>query len=452
MKVRILCGDCRNVLRSLPEQSVHCVVTSPPYWGLRDYGGWRMCTMWGEAADFLVSRQHPERWLVRLIWRAGHRAGGVFSRNKRGWIGALGLEPTPDLYVAHLVKVFQEVRRVLRDDGSLWLNLGDSYATTPPGNKGFHYGPGRTAQGTLETGHARHDWQAAGLKPKDLVGIPWRAAFALQADGWYLRSAMPWLKRSAMPEAVRDRPTTALEYVFLLTKRGRYYWDAEAVRRPQTGNAHSRGRVITRKQAAPGTGVKANSSFYEAASHYTDVPGGRSMRNSDFFCHSLGMILAEDGSPLALDVNPNGFNRAHFATFPPALVEPMVKAGTSERGVCPACGAPWARVVERTDERDTSAKGSRFDKGKTAVNGMGRTQEGERYLKQTIGWRPTCECGGAPVSATVLDPFGGAGTTGLVAARLMRDAVLIDANAEYCEMARARIAEDMGMLVDVQVD
>ena len=180
--IDLRCGDALEVLETLEDGSVQCCVTSPPYWGLRDYGV-------------------P---------------------------GQLGLEPTPEAYIARMVEVFREVRRVLRDDGTLWLNLGDSYASSG-GERSYGSSDNGTGRGP---GTKRHDVPNSGLKPKDLIGIPWRVAFALQADGWYLRSDCIWHKPNPMPESVRDRPTKAHEYLFLLSKRERYYWDAEAVKEP----------------------------------------------------------------------------------------------------------------------------------------------------------------------------------------------------------------------------
>src|SRR5690554_2162246 len=184
-------GDALETLRRLPDGSVHTCVTSPPYWGLRDYG-----------VD-----------------------------------GQIGLEETPEEYVEKLVTIFREVRRVLRDDGTLWLNLGDSYATKPCG------GIGRNAKVTAtKKAIQKSAGIPQGLKPKDLVGIPWRVAFALQADGWYLRRDIIWHKPNAMPESVKDRPTAAHEYIFLLSKSPRYYYDADAIREPHTLNDRVKGR------------------------------------------------------------------------------------------------------------------------------------------------------------------------------------------------------------------
>jgi len=246
-----------------------------------------------------------------------------------------GLRSLPDQCIQSvitLVTVFREVRRVLRDDGTVWLNLGDSYVG----------GSKKSTQGPKQRTNHGGDWTqndrlatlkstVNGLKPKDLIGIPWRVAFALQADGWYLRSDIIWNKPNAMPESVTDRPTSSYDHIFLLTKRARYYYDHEAVRGPQTGNAHSRGNGITPKtvnKSGRDGNIRANESFHSSISHHTEIPGGRNLRN-------VWIIPTQPTSDL------------HFATFPQALVEPCIKAGTSERGCCPECGAPWHRVIEK---------------------------------------------------------------------------------------------------------
>lgn len=382
MNYRLLLGDNREVLRTLPAQSVHCVITSPPYWGLRDYG-----------AD-----------------------------------GQLGLEETPEQYVANMVDVFREVWRVLRDDGVLWLNLGDSYNGS--GGAGGDYGAGG-----LKEGQPRYPGRNVGnLKPKDLVGIPWRVAFALQADGWYLRSDVIWHKPNPMPESVTDRPTKAHEYIFLLTKSARYYYDADAVREP----ANYDGRKDTR--------MKGSEKYFDAvvpkqSAHTSAIKGTERWPN-----------LTVDGDPgrnrrSVWTVATQPFSGAHFATFPPKLIEPCVLAGTSERGCCPACGAPWERVVERESlvpwdqrKKNGATKGS-LERGYNENHGYGTSHTlGATVI--TTGWQPTCTCPPAgPVPCTVLDPFNGAGTTGVVAGMHGRDYIGIELNPDYLAMADERIGE-----------
>jgi DNA modification methylase len=410
-------GDCREVLRSLPAESVHCVVTSPPYWGLRDYG-------------------------VE---------------------GALGLEPTPEAFIAAMVEVFREVKRVLRNDGTLWLNMGDSYAhasggynPTAPSNKADTYD-------SIDYSRARgRDGQQyalpPGLKTKDLVGMPWRLAFALQADGWYLRSDIIWSKPNPMPESVTDRPTKAHEYVFLLTKSARYFYDAEAVREPSGEwgpNSHSNGTAgykggFSRPERQEGDRGRSPLTMAPGGNQYN--PAGRNLR-------SVWQIATEP------------YPGAHFATFPQKLVEPCIKAGSSERGVCPECGAPWVREVERESQgawindrgdgrvadQDAGLRGQKFYEGwKPPITTTWRPSCGHRtpehypercWMQSHAGMPPhdhaaddptTAVQGETPVPATVLDPFAGSGTTGLVANRLGRRAILIDLSADYIDQAMLR--------------
>jgi len=305
MSLQILNGDCRDILPTLPEQSVHCCVTSPPYFGLRDYG-----------AD-----------------------------------GQIGLEQTPEEFVAALVEVFSHVRRVLRDDGTLWLNLGDSYNAA--GRVGHGTRRQGCKQGTNRASAAKADAcrpSIAALKPKDLIGIPWRVAFALQADGWYLRSDIIWSKPNPMPESVTDRPTKAHEYLFLLAKSERYYYDHEAIKETSTGQ----------------TG-KAASFKRETKDHL--LPGQNAIQ------HRLGREDREDNGRRnkrsVWEVSTKPYKGAHFAVFPAALITPCILAGCPEGG-------------------------------------------------------------------TVLDPFGGSGTTGRVAVQNRRNAILIELNPEYIGLQQQR--------------
>lgn len=296
----ILEGDCRLMLHALENESVHTCVTSPPYFGLRDYG-----------VD-----------------------------------GQIGQEPSPEEFVSALVEVFREVRRVLRDDGTVWLNLGDSYAGSGKGRNadGSHQEGGKqgTSRGTLEGKLVKT--KAPDCKAKDLIGIPWRAAFALQADGWYLRQDIIWHKPNPMPESVRDRCTKAHEYVFLLSKSPKYYFDNEAIKEPEVC-----GRKRVPALHADSVSTNGNSGLAQRQSN-----GKRNRRS-------------------VWTVTTKPFKGAHFATFPPDLIEPCILAGCPEGG-------------------------------------------------------------------TVLDPFFGAGTTGLVAKKLGREYVGIEMNPDYIKIAEERIA------------
>lgn len=377
-------GDAAAVLAALPEGSVHCCVTSPPYWGLRDYG-------------------------VE---------------------GQIGLEKTPEAWVERLVAVFAEVRRVLRDDGTLWLVVGDAYCGAPPGNDRPGY-----------TGPTR---DRGGIKPKDLLGLPWMLAFALRADGWWLRSEVIWHKRACLPESVEDRPTRCHEQVFLLAKSARYYYDAEAVREPAAPESAAR--------YAYGFGGPKNVEHHrqdaeEAAGCRTRPIGAREQDGTRNGTRNKRTVWS---------LAPEPFAGAHFATFPTKLVEPCVLAGTSARGACAACGAPLARVIEKggADEEHQAACGGdaagEYHGTSTKGHAAGGVQDASavkaRILagmltRRTTGWEPTCACGPAAgvVPCVVLDPFVGSGTTGVVARRRGRDFVGIELNPEYCAMARRRI-------------
>jgi len=356
--------------------------------------------------------------------------------------GQLGLEPTPEEYVANMVDVFRAVWRVLRDDGVLWLNLGSTYASGSrtsydadakyAGRGGtFRPGAGRADGVVDERSQRNRDGVPTppGFKPKDLVPIPWMVAMALQRDGWYLRSDIIWSKPNCMPSSVQDRPTTSHEYLFLLTKRARYYYDAEAVKEPCEVAPHAPGNKTDNGR------LTASMGHCEEPKRVWAADGKRNRR-------SVWTIATEP------------FSGAHFATFPRKLIEPCILAGTSAKGCCPSCGAPWQRVMEKTDEPDASAKGSRFEAGKTAArDGDDRTQEGERTTTRTVGWRPTCDCdAGDPIPCTVLDPFLGSGTTACVAIEHGRAWVGCELNAEYAKIAEQRIAgarEKLGLFAEV---
>jgi DNA modification methylase len=317
VSVEILIGDALERLREMPDASVNCCVTSPPYWGLRDYG-----------VD-----------------------------------GQIGLEETPDEWCRRLVDVFRGVRRVLRDDGTLWVNVGDSY-NAYNGNRGtdstFAGARIRKGEPSFPKGHGLAD---KALKKKDLIGAPWMLAFALRADGWYLRRDIIWHKPNPMPESVADRPTSAHEYVFLLSKSARYWYDGDAIREPYAQDSLarvSRGRSTSHK--------------------YADGGPGRQTLAADLSNACTSEIGANARSVWSIATKP--FPEAHFATFPPELARRCILAG------CPDGG-------------------------------------------------------------TVIDPFGGAGTTGLVADRLRRNAVKIELNHDYAAMARRRLDADRGELLDL---
>jgi DNA modification methylase len=391
MTVSILVGDVRERLMDIPERSVQCVVTSPPYFGLRSY--------------------LPD----------GHE----------GKAKEIGTEQTPDAYVAEMVAVFREVRRVLRDDGTLWLNLGDSYAgggtigrndTTPEAltQRAAKYGTGQGAGSAVGAQGQRKP--ASGHKQKDLLGIPWLVAFALRADGWYLRSEIIWAKPNPMPESVTDRPTKAHEQVFLLSKQARYFYDAKAVAEPASDTT---GTVRFSTRRATGMSVDASGNEGRASSEQ-DARGDTRNRRS------VWTIASQP------------YSGAHFATMPPDLAETCIKAGSSERGQCPTCGAPWVRQVETERVKDPTRHSGRAKVGCTD------RQDGDmpRMLSTvtTTGWAQSCACPvHQPVPQMILDPFLGAGTTALVADRLQRNCTGVELNPTYAALARDRINSEAGL-------
>ena len=343
----IMNGDSLSELKKLERESIQTVVTSPPYWGLRDYGtatwvgGKKDCDHIANpnATKKMGNPEFNENRPSRTETKTKGYYKSICPKCGAGRIDSqLGAENTPDEYVDGLVDVFREIRRVLKKDGTVWLNLGDTYSGT--GHKGDLVDPKYT-EGRNGQKKALNN-KVQGLKPKDLVGIPWRVAFALQADGWYLRSDIIWHKPNSMPEPVQDRPTKSHEYIFLLSKSPHYYYDADAIREPYTV-----------------------SSWDEGTGHDT-------YRNRDLRPNDLGRNKRD-----VWTVNTKSFPEAHFATFPEKLIDTCIKAGTKENDI-------------------------------------------------------------------VLDPFSGAGTTGVVACKLNRRYIGIELNPDYAEMSKNRLAKTVG--------
>lgn len=341
--VDIFHGDVREVLAKLPDESVHCVVTSPPYWGLRDYG----CE------------------------------------------GQLGLEATPAEYLDRMVSLFGQVRRVLRADGTLWVNMGDSYVSQP-NQRGLDDLTG-AKQATNVGSRSAPSRSLPDLPAKNLVGMPWRLALGLQADGWYLRCDVIWNKPNPMPESVDDRPTKSHEYVFLLSKNSRYHYDAEAIKEDVTGDAHARGNGVNPKATKHGQHsrimvdrdprhVGSNDRKAKGVGHRITLSEGyarqpQNKQNESFSAAVSGLVKSRNKRSV-WTVATQPFPEAHFATFPEELIKPCILAG------CPAGG-------------------------------------------------------------TVLDPFFGSGTTGLVARANGCKCIGIELNAEYIKIAAKRLAQDV---------
>jgi DNA modification methylase len=448
---------------------------------------------------------------------AGHwkpKETGPFCLGCGAWRGCFGLEPTYGLYVEHAVEIFREVRRVLRPDGTLWLNLGDCYATGggkvgdcpgggEQGERWKQYGPSAGYRGNHAPSpmHAMKQvpdgknpdagiptWQPnrmpqPGLKPKDLAGIPWRVAFALQADGWWLRSDIVWSKVNCMPESVEDRPTRAHEYIFLLTKSERYFYDHEAIKEPLSDASILR---LEQPSFATQTGgpkdyaksdVNANRSARRSLENLRarSVDGDGEMRpgagrnKRTVWTTTLQPFPAEfctachayhgDGADTERPCPRCGATAwvSHFAVYPPELIAPAILAGTSEKGCCASCGAPFERVVEDPDfdqqpKRRTSRQAHLRNGDRTSAGQAWQAWRNENPTL-TVGWQPTCACApGQTVPCAVLDPFCGSGTTGVVALRHHRDFVGIEISENYAEMAAARIRDDNPMFHDVGVE
>lgn len=492
----ILHGDVLAMLATLEDESIHCVVTSPPYWGLRDYkippsiwGGRADCEHeWGDASRARRMPPRPDHSGSKMLGIRGEQAGanafglgverGNFCQHCDAWRGCHGLEPTLELYVAHEVMIFREVRRVLRHDGTLWLNLGDSYASagghsdkacnerrgeigigTRPEHEhrafrararskdGGDCDPKRS-NGSTEGQHYRHCADAS-LKPKDLCGVPWRVALALQAEGWYLRCDIIWHKPNPMPESTTDRPTKAHEYIFLLTKSERYFYDAEAIKEPTTGNAHARGDGVNPKAKLPGENSRV---------HVTRAANGappKARQNESFSAAVVGLVDSRNKRSV-WTVPTSPYSGAHFATFPPDLIKPCILAGTSAKGCCPQCGAPWERITKPTEEyakhlgKSYHSHDADLQAGLSQAKREGFKSVNAQYI--TTGWEQGCQCVSAimgqtlePIACTVLDPFGGSGTTAEVSLELHRKAILIEIGEHHLPLIHQRTAHGPGL-------
>jgi len=572
-------GDALEVLRGLPEGSVHCVVTSVPFWALRQYAdvGGEQIQIWGGAEDceheWQSERVYTEKSAGRSSGEAFQKPGPenverlkkarwreqTFCQLCGAWRGALGLEPDATMWVANLVSIFREVRRVLRDDGVCMVNCGDSYnAGTSAKRK-----PTKTAEhGYWENEEIAQRSNSPGLKPKDLIGQPFRLAVALQADGWWWRAMLPWVKpSSAMPESIRDRPAVSTEYWIMLAKSGRYFWDADGIRkqlRPKTlthrgggtcgrvgaqdelgkvasGNVSRMPRRVRSEQDTFGGASREGRGQHSKGGDPNKTSSGRTYRTGDMLLESLdaeieaqkarlahiesvrkngGLLLDEAGDPVAVLQNPVPFKgtpylgdwprkewrpagdgqkkievwyiahpdckdhahyhqadkwqklgyasgreieaRAgdadpkaakcpcvevrvdHFAAFSVKLIEPLLKAGCPTQ-VCADCGAPWVREVKRTATNHKARADRQTATGGAISGGVGKNfADVER---ETLGFRPTCECDGGTEAGTVLDPFSGTGTTGVGCKEQGLRYVGIDVSRDYSVMASARIHE-----------
>ena len=486
MTVRIINADVIAGLQSLPDESVHMVMTSPPYWGLRDYGTAKWVGGDAECKHSLTGAARTP-WANAVKGPSGGGKNGTKYANNTKEVGGfcskcgaekvdfqIGLEASLGEHLEKMVEVFREVRRVLRPDGSVWLNYGDCYATAPNG---------RSAAATKATGKDDRTFRdkpfstvGGVLKPKDLCLVPYRLAIALQEDGWWVRSKVTWGKPNAMPDSSgKWRPAVAHEEAFLLTKFDKSYYDAEAVRQVlaqssvaryaqdidgQQGSRKANGGTRSDRPMKAVGGDKRStrqrghskphagfSDRWDQMSKEEQRANGRLMRSYEPAPPMVEGVTTADYE--AWHIATAAYSEAHFATFPPALVAPCIAASSSAHGVCPSCGAPWVRKVRKraVAQADVSPeKAERHSSEHDPDTRFAGSVRGSSEVK-TLGWVQDCKCEEAgPVPATVLDPFGGAGTVGMVAERMGRDSILIDISSDYCEMAEARILRDGGLL------
>ena len=421
--IDILIGDVRERLKELPDNSVHCAVTSPPYWGLRKY---------------------------------------------KGDPGMIGQEPDFVTHLDNLMVVFDEIWRVLRDDGTFWLNYGDAYAGsgrghTKPTNPGISNSYERMGN-VNKNNKGSHGLEpnkdgSLSLAPKNLMMMPARIAIAMQERGWILRSEIIWSKRNSLPESVKDRPTCAHEKVFLFAKRQKYFYDHVAVQ-TKTKDVSMKRLERARFESENLPDESAASAFYRPSRGFTSPNPDNEETDVRSDRQPMKRMIEEGNVPPHTDrsnlrnvwrLATASYKGAHFAVFPVKLVEPCIKAGTSEKGVCSECGAPLIRIADKHDEGTRAKWGSerkRFPKGE--INGIrDRALDYVRY--ETTGWKATCDCYADIVPATVLDPFGGAGTTALVADRLQRNAIICEISDEYADIAKDRIMNDNPIAAKVNV-
>lgn len=430
-------GDCLASLRELPAESVQCVVTSPPYYGLRDYG----TGVWVGGDPACEHKRGRATNRVTEKTKIYNAAANVAHWQKCGRCGAtrqdeqIGLEDTPEQYIGRLLEVFREVRRVLRQDGTCWINIGDSYANDTKGKGGADKS---TMEGAanLEV-MPQKGWRASGLKKKDRIGIPHMLAFALRADGWYWRDEIVWAKPNPMTKSVVDRTTDAHEFLFLFSKQPKYFFDRVAIskRSVRAGQVTGGGKKIS---AAAAVNQRPRSQHMDKLGA-EPVPETRNKRS-------------------VWRISSRRYKGAHFATFPPALVEPCILAGTSARGCCQVCGKPWVRETRRTRRPTRPGNDSKVNRasanGDSPYHGQNGSVVGNRdpqrhvTVTETIGWNRQCDCTASePVGCVVMDPFAGSGTALAVAVEHHRRAFGLELNPEYADLIAERMAKVQPVLI-----
>jgi DNA modification methylase len=395
---KIYCMNCIEGIKLMEGASVNSCITSPPYWNLRDYE--LEPTYWPEV-QYSPMAGLPEIHIPE-------------------WTGCLGLEPTIEMYIGHIVCIFREVRRVLRKDGTLWLNWGDSYCSTAPETMGDNIHIEGTKEETRRARKIMRPKTPHGLKPKDLIGIPWRAAFALQADGWYLRSDIVWEKPNPMPESVTDRPTKAHEYIFLFSKSKRYYYDQSAIREP----------VVCPESNTPEDILRSN-----LRKRRTDPKGNARTFRGGAYCNHSTFNNAEGGNrtvtgnyhiPSGWDIEEGSHGNFHKTGRRSGNIERKSGEDRDRPGSHLGTSVPWEGTTK--NKRDVW------------------TVSSQPYKEAHFATYPPkliepCVLAGCPVGGVVFDPFMGAGTTALVAKQWQRDFIGFELNPEYCRIAERRIQD-----------
>ena len=457
--IAIYQGDCREILKELPEKSIHCCVTSPPYWGLRDYkteplvwGGDGDCGhQWGNET-FRITGNAPSATKSTLTTNAGKgpqlgnkysadniykSSEGQFCQLCNAWRGSLGLEPTPELYCQHLVEIFREVKRVLRDDGTVWLNLGDSYATHNSGGKGYSHNFRKPEIAEREgISQVKPSAKSMRLKEKDLVGIPWMIAFALRNDGWYLRSDIIWSKPNPMPESVTDRPTTAHEHIFLLAKSGKtLLW------------RHSKTKEWVYQKPEPDYVYETVESEWDKTPDGWDTGEG-----THGTIHRHGR---EKGKKYKKTKRKNLWKGFDYYYDADAIKENfaderMGNPGTykwsyAEQGIYGK--GPTSLAKEDNIVRGWNIEGIHKGRNKRSVWTIATQPFPEAHFavfpEKLI---EPCMLAGCPKDGIVLDPFLGSGTTAIVALKYNRSCIGIELNPEYVKMANSRIEKECPQL------
>ena len=469
---QILCGDCRDVMAGFPEDSVDLVVTSPPYWGLRDYGE-ETVQVWGGNPecehDFSLSapppRQRSKNDIVNQSSKQSYKDNpsaydsteSSFCVKCGAWRGSLGLEPHPQLFIDHLVEICREIKRVLKPSGTFWLNLGDTYCSSGKWvNKelGDIGKQNRSVEGgSVDAYSMRGKLKPDGgwIQPKQKLMMPSRVAIALQDDGWILRSDIIWHKPNHMPSSVKDRLTNSYEHVFLFAKQERYYFDLDSIRIPSTTNENRPHGIVRDREynydSKMGTllgrtkNVGANTGDNNKPPYSTNNPHKQRLIDGKEAGHPKGK---NPGDMWSITTHP--FPGAHFATFPPKLIEPIIKAGCPQ-WICSECGKPRKRITTREGQPPKIGKSKRGEAIDFTSSGTHRKfgQAYQNWLdenpKITVGWSD-CGCGEGWVGGVVLDPFAGSGTALRVARKLGRRFIGIEINSDYAEMCESRVKSD----------